>query len=148
MADNDGSSISSCESSDGSWTPSIGSGEDSDDDKASRPQCVIPESGPPVVLRATRAVGGRTAFFVAYRNGTGRVTFLQSTRPEFSTENIEYMSVSWDQLYSKHFQAMLKLKRSAREGDAYMGEPLGRKESSLRAKRLREETRAQGSMCW
>jgi hypothetical protein len=32
MADDDGSSISSCESSDGSWTPSIGSGEDSDDE--------------------------------------------------------------------------------------------------------------------
>lgn len=32
MADSDGSSISSCESSDSSWTPSIGSGEDSDDE--------------------------------------------------------------------------------------------------------------------
>jgi hypothetical protein len=32
MADDDGSLISSCESSDGSWTPSIGSGEDSDDE--------------------------------------------------------------------------------------------------------------------
>jgi hypothetical protein len=32
MADNDGSLISSCESSDGSWTPSIGSGEVSDDE--------------------------------------------------------------------------------------------------------------------
>jgi hypothetical protein len=114
---------------------------------AYRHQRVVPESGPPVVLGATRAVGGRTAFFVAYRNGTGRVTFLQSTRPEFSAENIEYMSVSQDQLYSKHFQAMLKLK-SSQGGDAYTGEPVGRKESVLRAKGLREETRAQGSMCW
>jgi hypothetical protein len=32
MADNDGSLVSSCESSDGSWTPSIDSGEDSDED--------------------------------------------------------------------------------------------------------------------
>jgi hypothetical protein len=32
MADNKGSLISSCESSDGSWTPSIGSGEVSDDE--------------------------------------------------------------------------------------------------------------------
>jgi hypothetical protein len=78
--------------------------------RSSRPQRVIPESGPPVVLGATRAVGGRTAFFVAYRNGTGRVTFLQSTRPEFSAENIEYISVSKDQLYSRHFQMVLKLK--------------------------------------
>ena len=32
MADDDSSSISSCESSDGSWTPSSGSGKDSDDE--------------------------------------------------------------------------------------------------------------------
>jgi hypothetical protein len=115
--------------------------------KACRSQRIIPESGPPVVLGATRAVGGRTAFFVAYRNGTGRVTFLQSTRPEFSAENINYISMSQDQLYSKHFQAVLKLKRS-REGKAYMGEPLGRKESLLKSKGLREETRVQGTMCW
>ena len=115
--------------------------------KACRSQRVIPESGPPVVLGATRAVGGRTAFFVAYRNGTGRVTFLQSTRPEFSADNINYISMSQDQLYSKHFQAVLKLKRS-QEGKAYMGEPLGRKESLLKSKGLREETRVQGTMCW
>jgi hypothetical protein len=114
---------------------------------ANQHQRVVPESGPPVVLGATRAVGGRTAFFVAYRNGTGRVTFLPSACPEFSAENIEYMSVSQDQLYSKHFQAMLKLKRS-QGGDAYTGEPVGRKELVLHAKGLQEETRAQGSMCW
>jgi hypothetical protein len=32
MADNDGNSVSSSESSDSTWTPSIGSGEDSDDE--------------------------------------------------------------------------------------------------------------------
>ena len=32
MANNDGNSVSTLESSDSSWTPSIGSGEDSDDE--------------------------------------------------------------------------------------------------------------------
>ena len=32
MADNDGNSVCSSESSDSTWTPSIGSGEDSDDE--------------------------------------------------------------------------------------------------------------------
>jgi hypothetical protein len=35
MADNDGASVSSCESTDVSWTPSISSEEDSDEENES-----------------------------------------------------------------------------------------------------------------
>ena len=39
----------------------------------------ISENGPLLTVGATIAIGQRTAHFVAYRNGTGRVTFLQSS---------------------------------------------------------------------
>jgi len=44
--------------------------------KTSREQRVISEGGPSVSLGATKTVGGRTVFFTAWRNGTGRVVFL------------------------------------------------------------------------
>ena len=71
---------------------------------------------------------------MAYCNGTGHVTFLQSTCAEFTSENINYISASSDQVYSKHFQEVLKLKQ-ALGGNAYsMEEPLDTKGSLLYAK--------------
>ncbi len=44
----------------------------------------ISETGPMLSLDAVRSVGNATCHFVAYRNGTGHVTFLQSTIPSLT----------------------------------------------------------------
>jgi len=72
--------------------------------RESREQRKIPEGGPFLSLGATRTLGGRTIHFTAWRNGTGRVTFLQSTKSSHSASCMQYESVSRELQYSKVFQ--------------------------------------------
>ena len=69
----------------------------------SRDQRDISENGPIVSLGAVRCVGSAVCHFVAYRNGTGRVTFLQSTNPSLSYGCFDYVTVVKDYEYSRRF---------------------------------------------
>ena len=62
----------------------------------SREQREIPENGPMLSVGTTRTVREATSFFVAYRNGTGRVTFLQSTIPSLTYACFDYVSIASD----------------------------------------------------
>ena len=72
--------------------------------KTSREQRVIPESGPMLSLGATRAVGGTTSHMTAYRNGTNRVTLLQTTMPTMTYGNFDYVTEYQDFDYAKKFE--------------------------------------------
>ena len=72
--------------------------------KTSVDQQDIPDNGPFLVLGATQAVGLRTSHLVAYRNDTGRVTFLQSTMPSLSYVNIDFCTEYGDHDYARTFE--------------------------------------------
>jgi len=91
----------------------------------------IPEHGPMLSLGATRAVGDATSYFVAYRNGTGRVTFLQSTIPSLSYACFDYVPVASDRAYSKTFSQILR-KQTYDEDDYDPTTFLSERESFLR----------------
>ena len=74
----------------------------------SRDQREIPESGPVLSLGAVRSVGSAVCHFVAYRNGTGRVTFLQSTNPNLSYSHFDYVTAVKDFDYARKFSDILK----------------------------------------
>jgi len=73
----------------------------------SRDQCDITASGPVLSLGAVRSVGNAVCHFVTYRNGTCRVTFLQSTIPSLSYGNFDYVTVHRDQEYTRQFSDIL-----------------------------------------
>ena len=75
--------------------------------KTCREQRDISENGPVLCLGATRAYGDLTSHLVAYRNGTGRVTFLQSSDPDLSYGNIEYVLQYKEIEYAKTFEKAL-----------------------------------------
>ena len=77
--------------------------------KTSVDQRDIPENGPFLVLGATQAVGLRTSHLVAYCNGTGRVTFLQSTMPSLSYGNIDFCTEYGDHDYARTFEFAAKV---------------------------------------
>ena len=72
--------------------------------KTTRDQREISESGPPLSLGATRAVGGRTSYMTAYRNGTSRVTLLQTTLPTMSYGKFDYVTEYEEFDYAKSFE--------------------------------------------
>ena len=74
----------------------------------SRDQRDISENGPVVSLGAVRCVGSAVCHFVAYRNGTGRVTFLQSTNPSLSYGRFDYVTAVKDYEYSRRFSEILQ----------------------------------------
>jgi hypothetical protein len=82
-------------------------------------------------LGATRTVGDATSYFVAYRNGTGRVTFLQSTIPSLSYACFDYVPVASDRAYSKTFSQILR-KQTYDEDDYDPTTFLSERESFLR----------------
>ena len=49
-------------------------------------------------------MGLRTSHLTAYRNGTGRVTFSQSTQPLMSYGNFDYCTKSTDYSYVRMFE--------------------------------------------
>jgi hypothetical protein len=61
-----------------------------------RKQHDIPEHGPMLSLGAMRTIGEATSYFVASRNGTGRVMFLQSMIPSLTYACFNYVSVASD----------------------------------------------------
>ena len=67
----------------------------------------ITESGPVLSLGAVRSVGNAVCHFIAYRNGTGRVTFLLSTIPSLSYGDFDYVTVHKDQEYARQFSDIL-----------------------------------------
>lgn len=75
-----------------------------------REQRDIPENGPMLSLGATRSVRDATSHFVAYRNGRGPVTFLQSTIPSLTYGSFDYVSVHSDKIYSMKFSDILRKK--------------------------------------
>ena len=72
--------------------------------KTNREQRVISESGPMLSLGATRAIGGVTSHMTAYRNGTGRVTLLQSTLANMTYGNFDYVTEYTNFDYAKKFE--------------------------------------------
>lgn len=56
-----------------------------------REQTVVPEVGPARVYNARKTIGGNNHYFTAYRNGTGRVVFLQSNDPNLRAEKHTYV---------------------------------------------------------
>jgi hypothetical protein len=73
-----------------------------------REQRDIPENGPVLSLGAVRSVGSVVCHFVAYRNGTGRVTFLQSTIPSLSYGSFDYITTHKELRYAKPYKAILQ----------------------------------------
>jgi len=108
-----------------------------------REQRVIPEGGPSLSLGATRTVNRRTLFFTAWRSGTGRVTFLQSTKAAHSASEIQYESASRDLLYSKSFEFAER-----NGGIESLCVPMNYKEHVLDIHGVREECKAQGTPDW
>jgi hypothetical protein len=70
--------------------------------------CFINKIRPFLTLGATQALGLRTSHLTAYRNDTGRVTFLQSTQPSMSYGNLDYCTQSADYSYARAFENVAK----------------------------------------
>jgi hypothetical protein len=113
----------------------------------SREQRSIAEAGPAFSLGATRSIGEKTLHFVMYRNGTGRITFLQSTRPHLAANHWEYVSESRELLYSKKFHEIVQRRHAGfmREEVRF---PLPFREQIFQAHGLCEETKSQGTPEW
>ena len=73
----------------------------------SQDQCDIPENGL-FSLGAVRSVGNAITHFVMYCNGTGQVTFLQSTLPFLSYGNFDYVTTNNDSKYVTQFSDIMK----------------------------------------
>ena len=86
--------------------------------KTNRIQRELPERGPVLSLGATRTVGSTIAHFVAYRNGTGRITFLQSSNSALSYGNFDYVTKYSDISYGKQFCAALKAQATQNDYEA------------------------------
>jgi len=56
---------------------------------------------------AVRSVGNATCHFVTYRNGTGCVTFLQSTIPSLTYGCFDYATDQKDIEYARQFSNIL-----------------------------------------
>jgi hypothetical protein len=108
----------------------------------SREQRSIAEAGPAFSLGAIRSVGEKTLHFVVYRNGIGRVTFLQSTRPHLAANHWEYVSESRELMYSKIFQEIVQ-KRHAGLMSEEAKFPLLFREQVFRVHGLCKETKSQ-----
>jgi hypothetical protein len=97
----------------------------------SRDQRDIPENGPVLSLGAVRSVGSAVCHFVAYRNGTGRVTFLQSTNPNFSYGHFDYVTTVKEYDYARKFSEIIS--KDIHEEDNYeVEEYLTLREASIR----------------
>ena len=68
--------------------------------KCVREQQVVSERGPRLSLGAVRKVGSLQSYLVAWRNGLGRVTFLQSSNPNLSYGHFDYMTPPKEHLYA------------------------------------------------
>lgn len=64
--------------------------------KANREQRVISENGPALSIGATRNANGRILYFTAWRSGTGRVTFLQSSKRSLSASCMQYIRCAYN----------------------------------------------------
>ncbi len=60
----------------------------------------ISESGPMISMGAMQAIGESTSYLVLYQNGTGCVTFLQSSDPALSYSNIASVATYHDICYA------------------------------------------------
>ena len=78
--------------------------------RTNRYQLDIPENGPTLALGYTKAAGERTARLVVARNGTGRVTLLQSSLPSLAHGSLDYITTYNDIDYANVFKAALKCK--------------------------------------
>ncbi len=61
-------------------------------------QQAISKSGPIISMGAMQAIEESTSFLILYQNGTGCVTFLQSSNPALGYSNIEYITIYCDTL--------------------------------------------------
>lgn len=103
----------------------------------------IPEQGPCLSLGATKTIGGRTLYQTAWRNGTDRVTLLQSTKSGHAASNIEYESIASEKSYSKLFQAACSSGASEEVATCLLY-----KEQALIERGLVEECKGQGTPEW
>ena len=55
-----------------------------------------------------QSVSNANCHFVAYRNGTGRVTFLQRTIPSLTCGSFDYISTHNDMSNAKQFKEILQ----------------------------------------
>ena len=85
--------------------------------KTSREQKDIPESGPILSIGSTRAVGSSTAHLVAYRNGTGRVTLLQSSDSALSYGNFDYVTAYKDIEYGAKYSHAVRVLSARQDYD-------------------------------
>ena len=53
-------------------------------------------------------MGNTVCHFVVYRNGTGRVTFLQSTIPSLSYGNFDYITDRKEHDYARRFSDIIR----------------------------------------
>ena len=122
--------------------------------KTTREQREIPENGPKLSLGATRSVGTMKSHFVAWRNGTGRVTFLQSSDPNLSYGKFDYITPPTEVEYADKFKtAFEKAKDAEVSGEDYdPTEYLSEKEKKTRhvhdACGVHESTKGQGDGSW
>jgi hypothetical protein len=96
-----------------------------------REQREISENGPVLSLGAVRSVGSAVCHFVAYRNGTGRVTFLQSTSPSLSYGSFDYITTQKELRYAKVYKSILQ-KEKHKEEDYEAEEYLTLRECQIR----------------
>ena len=54
-----------------------------------------------------QSVGNAVCYFVAYRNGTGRVTFLQTTMPSLTYGCFDYITAHKELHYARQFKEIL-----------------------------------------
>ena len=118
--------------------------------KSSRDQRDIPERGPRLSLGATRKVGQVTSYFVAWRNGTGRVTFLQSSDQNLSHGHFDYMTPPSEMGYAKKFKHAVDTLSSKDDYDPTL--LLSEREKEVRAVHeehgVREACKRQGDSSW
>ena len=58
-------------------------------------------------LGTVQSVGNAVCHFVAYRNGTGRVTFLQTTIPSLTYWCFDYITTHKEMHYARQFKEIL-----------------------------------------
>jgi len=73
----------------------------------------IPENGPVLSLGAVCSMGHVICHFVAYQNGTGRVTFLQIMLPSLTFGCFGYITTHKETGYARQFSEILQKEKHA-----------------------------------
>ena len=81
-------------------------------------------------LGAVLSVGNAVCHFVAYRNRTGRVTFLQTTMPALTYGCFNYITTHKEMYYAQQFKEIL-LKEKHNDDDYETEDYLSIRESAI-----------------